>query len=58
MAIKPKYIRELYPYTKELESNVNLIGKLDFIFAKAHYSLSLHCTTPEINSSKVISGYS
>ena len=44
----------LYPYTKELESNVEIIGKLDFIFAKAHYSLSLHCTTPEINFSKVI----
>jgi len=44
----------LYPYTKELENNVELIGKLDFIFAKAHYSLALHCTTPEINSSKVI----
>lgn len=44
----------LYPYTKELESNVEIIGKLDFIFAKAHYSLALHCATPEINSSKVI----
>lgn len=44
----------LYPYTKELESNVEIIGKLDFIFAKAHYSLTLHCTTPEINTSKVI----
>lgn len=44
----------LYPYTKELEKNVQIIGKLDFIFAKAHYSLSLHCTTPEINSSKII----
>lgn len=44
----------LYPYTKELENNVQLIGKLDFIFAKAHYSLSLHCTTPEINTDKII----
>lgn len=44
----------LYPYTKELEKNVQIIGKLDFIFTKAHYSLSLHCTTPEINSSKII----
>lgn len=44
----------LYPYTKELENNVEIIGKLDFIFAKAHYSLALHCTTPEINSSKII----
>lgn len=44
----------LFPYTKELESNANLIGKLDFIFAKAHYSLELHCTTPEINNNKQI----
>lgn len=44
----------LCPYTKELENNVQLIGKLDFIFAKAHYSLSLHCTTPEINTDKII----
>ena len=44
----------LYPYTKELENNTQIIGKLDFIFAKAHYSLSLHCTTPEINTSKYI----
>lgn len=44
----------LYPYTKELESNVEIIGKLDFIFAKAHYSLALHCTTPEINTNKFI----
>lgn len=44
----------LYPYTKEIESNVEIIGKLDFIFAKAHYSLALHCTTPEINTEKFI----
>lgn len=44
----------LFPYTKELESNAKLIGKLDFIFAKAHYSLELHCTTPEINDNKHI----
>ena len=44
----------LYPYTKELENNVKLIGKLDFIFAKAHYSLNLNCITPEINDDKFI----
>ena len=44
----------LYPYTKELKNNVEIIGKLDFIFAKAHYSLELHCTTPELNSEKFI----
>lgn len=44
----------LYPYTKEIENNVKLIGKLDFIFAKAHYSLNLHCITPKINDEKFI----
>jgi len=44
----------LYPYTKELESNSEIIGKLDFIFAKAHYSLALHCTTPILNNNKII----
>ena len=45
----------LYPYTDELKNDVDIIGKLDFIFAKAHYSLSLNCTTPEINNEKFIS---
>lgn len=44
----------LYPYTKELEADVEIIGKLDFIFGKAHYSLALDCTTPEINTEKFI----
>ena len=44
----------LYPYTKELKTDTELIGKLDFIFAKAHYSFNLHCTTPEISENKVI----
>ena len=44
----------LYPYTKELQNNVEIIGKLDFIFAKSHYSLALNCTTPKINSEKII----
>ena len=44
----------LYPYTKELQNDVDIIGKLDFIFAKAHYSLDLKCTTPEINDDKFI----
>lgn len=44
----------LYPYTKELENNVKIIGKLDFTFAKAHYSLALNCSTPEINEEKFI----
>ena len=44
----------LFPYTKELENDVKLIGKLDFIFAKAHYSLEMKCNTPEINNDKII----
>lgn len=44
----------LYPYTKELENNVEIIGKLDFIFAKAHFSLALHCSTPLLNDDKII----
>ncbi len=44
----------LYPYTKELQNNVEIIGKLDFIFAKAHYSLQFHCTTPVLNDAKII----
>ena len=44
----------LFPYTNELENNVEIIGKLDFIFAKAQYSLNLHCNTPELNSNKFI----
>lgn len=45
----------LFPYTNELQNNVEIIGKLDFIFAKSQYSLDLHCNTPELNSNKFIS---
>ena len=44
----------LYPYTNELKNNVEIIGKLDFVFAKSHYSLDLHCSTPIINTKKFI----
>lgn len=43
-----------YPYTKELENNVNIIGKLDFIFGKARFSIDLNCSTPEINTLKIV----
>lgn len=43
-----------FPYTKELETDVNLIGKLDFIFAKAKYSKYLKATTPIVNIKKEI----
>ena len=44
----------LFPYTKELQNNAELIGKLDFIFGKARYSIDLNCSTPEINKQKQI----
>lgn len=53
-----KILQELttlfYPYTKELELDVTLIGKLDFIFAKAKFSKSMQATTPIINTKKEI----
>ena len=44
-----------FPYVKELENDVKIIGNLDFIFAKAKYSKSLNCITPKINDDKYIS---
>lgn len=53
-----KILQELtelfYPYIKELELDVTLISKLDFIFAKAKFSKSIQGTTPLINSQKEI----
>lgn len=43
-----------YPYIEELEQDVNLIGTLDFIFAKAKYAKSINAITPIINSNKEI----
>lgn len=42
------------PYINELESDVELIGTLDFIFAKAKYSRDIKGITPKINSAKEI----
>lgn len=42
------------PYIDELEADVNLIGKLDFIFAKAKYSKAIKGITPKINKEKQI----
>lgn len=44
----------LFPYTKELVNNIEAIGILDFIFAKAKYSNSIHGITPDINNEKYI----
>lgn len=53
-----KILQELtglfYPYVEELKLDVELIGKLDFIFAKAKFSKSLQATTPLINTKKEI----
>ena len=44
----------LFPYTDELFSNIEAIGMLDFIFAKAKYSNSINGITPTINVNKFI----
>ena len=42
------------PYIEELKSSLDLIGKLDFIFAKAKYSKEIKGITPKINGKKEI----
>lgn len=42
------------PYIEELKQDVDLIGKLDFIFAKAKYSRRINGTTPLLNKNKEI----
>ncbi len=53
-----KILQELsklfYPYLEELKLDVELIGKLDFIFAKSKFSKSINATTPIINEKKEI----
>lgn len=44
----------LYPIVNELKTDVELIGKLDFIFAKAKYSIKLNCVEPKLNDEKYI----
>ena len=43
-----------FPYTNELKKDIKLIGKLDFIFAKAKYSKAIKATTPVVNTKKEI----
>ena len=40
--------------TNEMNSNIKLIGKLDFIFAKAKYGISITGVAPIINDKKII----
>jgi len=42
------------PYIEELKKDLELIGKLDFIFAKAKFSKSINGITPIINNQKEI----
>lgn len=53
-----KILQELtqlfYPYVEELKLDVSIIGRLDFIFAKANFSKSMQATTPLINTKKEI----
>ena len=44
----------LEPYIEELKQDVELIGKLDFIFAKAKYSKKINGITPILNTRKEI----
>lgn len=44
-----------YPYVDELTTDIETIGTLDFIFAKAAYAKTLKANIPTINSNKEIS---
>ncbi len=44
----------LFPIVYELKTDINVIGKLDFIFAKAKYSIKLNAIEPELNNDKFI----
>ena len=46
--------KKLSIITSELKSNIEIIGELDFIFAKACYSKSINGILPSINSNKYI----
>lgn len=43
-----------FDLTDELKNTTNLIGLLDFIFAKAKFSKEFNCTEPTINTEKFI----
>lgn len=43
-----------YPYIEEIKTDIECIGKLDFIFAKAKYSRVIKGITPLINDNKEI----
>ena len=43
---------KLSAYINELENNVELLGTIDFIFAKANYGISINGISPLINNEK------
>lgn len=44
----------LYPIIDELKHTSKIIGLIDFIFAKAKYSIKLKCSEPKLNDNKII----
>lgn len=44
----------LFPYTEEIKQDLETIGIIDFIFAKAKYSNSINAVTPIINDNKFV----
>lgn len=44
----------LFPFTSELRLNYELIGTIDFVFAKAKFSLEHDCIIPTFNEKKSI----
>ena len=43
------------PIAKNLKESINILGKIDFIFAKANYSKLINGVSPKINDEKIIS---
>lgn len=44
----------LYEYTEQIKSNIDLLGNLDLIFAKAAYSIDIDGILPNINNEKYV----
>jgi DNA mismatch repair protein MutS2 len=44
----------LMPYTNQIKNNVQILGNLDFIFAKAKYSMEINGIIPKINDNKLV----
>lgn len=52
--ILTKLTYDFYPIVNEIKNNISIIGTLDFIFAKAKYSMSINGTEPKINEEKYV----